>query len=48
MSSLKDKIFSHQVEYRYVWIVRNKEADFLDIKVPESVHFCEKPNELME
>lgn len=43
---LKDKTYAHQVEYRYVWIVRNKENDYLDIKVPEALQFCEKPNEL--
>ena len=45
---LKEKSFAHQVEYRYVWIVKNKESDFLDIKLPEAVQFCEKPNELTE
>jgi hypothetical protein len=45
---LKEKSFAHQVEYRYVWIVKNKESDFLDIKVPEALQFCEKPNELTE
>lgn len=45
---LKDKSFSHQVEYRYVWIVRNRESDFIDIKVPEAIQFCERPNELTE
>jgi len=45
---LKDKSFSHQVEYRYVWIVRKKESDFIDIKVPEAIQFCERPNELTE
>jgi len=43
---LKEKSFAHQVEYRYLWIVRNKEADYLDIKVPEAIQFCEKESEL--
>lgn len=45
---LKDKRFAPQVEYRYVWIVRNKANDFLDLKVQEALQFCEKPNELTE
>lgn len=45
---LKDSSFAHQVEYRYVWIMRSKESDFIDIKVPEARQFCEEPNELTE
>jgi hypothetical protein len=39
---LKKKSFAHQVEYRYIWIVREKEVDYLDIKVPEAIQFCGK------
>ena len=43
---LKEKAFAHQVEYRFIWVVKNKEADYLDIKVPEAIQFCSKENEL--
>lgn len=43
---LKEKAFAHQVEYRFVWIVKKKESDYLDIKVPEAIQFCSKENKL--
>ncbi len=45
---LKEKSFAHQVEYRYIWVVRNKESDYLDIKVSDAIQFCTKPSELTE
>ena len=45
---LKDKSFAHQAEYRYIWVVRNKESDYLDVKVPDAIQFCTKPGELTE
>lgn len=45
---LKDKSFSHQSEYRYVWLVSNKETDFIDIKVPEIREICTPPNPLTD
>jgi len=41
---LKDKIFAHQCEYRFIWAIKDDAADYLDIKVPEAIQFCEKPN----
>jgi len=43
---LKERSFAQQVEYRFIWVVRNKEVEFLDIKVPEAIQFCEKESEL--
>ena len=45
---LKAKSFAHQIEYRYVWVVRDKNADYLDIKAPDSRMFCVRPNELTD
>jgi len=45
---LKDKKYSHQVEYRFVWAIPGDATDSLDIKVPEAIQFCEKPNPLTE
>jgi hypothetical protein len=45
---LKDKLFANQMEYRYIWVVKSKESDYLDIKVPEAIQFCRRPNELTE
>lgn len=45
---LKSKAYAHQVEYRIVWITRDKTPDYLDIKAPDAIQFCEKPNSLNE
>jgi hypothetical protein len=45
---LKEKSYAHQSEYRFVWITRNKINDFLDLKVPEAVQYCTKPNSVNE
>lgn len=45
---LKDKRFSRQVEYRFVWVLANGADDYLEVKVPEAIQFCEKPNPLIE
>ncbi len=45
---LKEKSFLHQMEYRFVWIVKEKVEKSIIIKVPEAIKFCEKPNALTE
>jgi len=45
---LKDKIFAHQSEYRFIWVTANNTEDYLDIKVPEAIQFCEKPSLITE
>ena len=45
---LKDKRFAHQTEYRFAWAIKGQSLDFIDIKVPEAIKFCEKPNILIE
>jgi hypothetical protein len=45
---LKDKKYAHQVEYRFIWVTSNNTEDYLDIKVPEAIQFCDKPNSLTE
>jgi len=45
---LKDKNYSHQVEYRFAWAVKKLVGDYIDIKVPEAIQFCRKPNELTD
>lgn len=45
---LKHKSYEHQVEYRFAWPVKGIVSDYLDIKVPEAIQFCRKPNELTE
>ena len=45
---LKDKPYAHQSEYRFVWIIRDKTYDYIDIKVPEAIKFCQQPNSLTE
>ena len=41
---LKDKRFAHQSEYRFIWAIKDDAQNYLDIKVPEAIQFCEKPN----
>ena len=45
---LKEKNYSHQTEYRFVWLVKGRVGDYLDIKVPEAVQLCRGPNKLTE
>lgn len=45
---LKHKSYAHQSEYRFVWITRNETVDYLDIKVPEAIQFCQQPSSLTE
>ena len=45
---LKDKSYSHQLEYRLIWLTNSKTNDFLDIKAPEAVQFCTRPSGLTE
>jgi hypothetical protein len=45
---LKDKRYRHQCEYRFVRITGDETPDYIDIKVPEALQFCEKQNPLLE
>jgi hypothetical protein len=45
---LKHKTFAHQVEYRLIWMVTAGVGDYLDLKVPEAVRFCARPNLVTE
>ncbi len=45
---LKHKDYAHQVEYRFVWVVRERLGPYLDLKVPDAVRFCERPNPVTE
>lgn len=45
---LKDRSCSHQVEYRLLWITSSLAGEFVDIKVPDAVPFCSRPNSLTE
>lgn len=45
---LKDKSYAHQTEYRFVWITREGASDYLDIKVPDAIGLCDKPNALTQ
>lgn len=45
---LKDKLYAHQVEYRFIWVVDEREDDYIDIKVPDAIKNCLRPNELTE
>lgn len=44
---LKEASFSHQMEYRFVWIVDHEPEDFWDIKVPRGRSHCQHSNDLM-
>jgi hypothetical protein len=45
---LKDNSFVNQCEYRLLWLVSTDVPLFLDLKVPEAIQFCSKPNTLTE
>ena len=45
---LKHKRFAEHAEYRFVWTTTNVTKDYLDIKVPEAIQFCERPDPLIE
>jgi hypothetical protein len=45
---LKDKTYAHPVEYRLVWITSAHVDGFIDIKVPEAVLACSRPNAVTE
>ena len=45
---LKHKFYSHQVEYRLLWMTSAPADGFIDIKVPEAIAFCSRPTELTE
>ncbi|MFN9691136.1 MAG: hypothetical protein ACK551_03450 [Vampirovibrionales bacterium] len=39
---LKNKHFSHQQEYRFVWENPNRVSNFIDIECPEAIQFCKR------
>lgn len=45
---LKESTYGAQVEYRFVWVTSPVAGDYLDIKVPEAIEFCSRPNILTE
>lgn len=45
---LKDRSYAHQCEYRFVWMVKEKIADFLDLKVPNARIYCTPPRQLAD
>jgi hypothetical protein len=45
---IKHSSYSHQIEYRFVWITSSPTKDFLDVKVPEVISICSKPNSVTE
>ena len=45
---LKHSSYSHQVEYRLLWITSTVIDGFLDIKVPEAIPLCSLPSSYSE
>lgn len=45
---LKESTYAAQVEYRFVWVTSSAPDDYLDIKVPEAIEFCSRPNVVTE
>jgi len=45
---IKDKSFSEQMEYRFVWITKSKADEQVFLKVPEAIQYCERKNEVTE
>ncbi|MHB8093825.1 MAG: hypothetical protein ACYDH0_02690 [Candidatus Aminicenantales bacterium] len=45
---LKEKSFSHQAEYRLLWITSSPIDGFIDIKVPEAIPLCSRSSPLTE
>lgn len=45
---LKDKRYMHQCEYRFIWITEEINSDYVHIRVPEALRFCDKPDTLLE
>jgi hypothetical protein len=45
---LKDRFFSHQFEYRLVWVTSGQVSGYLDLKVPEAIRYCSRPNAITE
>ena len=45
---LKDRRYKDQAEYRYVWLTTSDTGEYIDIKVPEAIEFCQRPNTLTE
>jgi hypothetical protein len=43
---MKDQRYAHQVEYRLLWITFSDVEGFLDIKVPEAIPLCSRPDPL--
>jgi len=45
---LKDTCYAHQLEYRLLWLSNAEINEHIEIKVPEAIQFCTKPNKLTE
>lgn len=39
---MKHISFAHESEYRFIWFAENSRKQFLDIKCPEAVKYCER------
>lgn len=45
---LKPRPYANQVEYRLLWVSPAAAEGFLDIKVPEAIPLCSRPNSLTD
>lgn len=41
---IKDVKYAHQSEYRFVWLLPRDAECYLDIRVPDAIAFCSRPN----
>lgn len=39
---IKESRFSHEAEYRFIWFASGTHKDYLDIKCPAALQFCER------
>lgn len=39
---IKERRFSHEAEYRFIWFASGPNREFIDIKCPEAIKFCER------
>jgi hypothetical protein len=39
---IKESRFSHEAEYRFIWFASGIHKDYLDIKCPAALQFCER------
>lgn len=42
---MKHISFAHESEYRFIWFAENSRKQFIDIKCPEAVKYCERIDE---